>query len=110
MIFDKLRKMFGGLNEDKLNEFIEQNAVRLDVRSREEFNAGSVTEAINIPLGDLAKGSVKLKRERPIIVFCRSGSRSAMGSSTLKQLGFQQVLNGGSWQNVQSAIDKYKSR
>jgi len=37
------------------------------------------------------------------VVFCRSGNRSAQAVSVLKQSGFTNVLNGGSWQQVKAA-------
>ena len=78
--------------------------VLLDVREayeRDEFNIGG----IHIPLGDLMASFDKLAshKEDEIIVYCRSGKRSAMATQLLTQSGFSNVRNltGGmlAWQN-----------
>ncbi len=82
------------------------NAVVLDVRSIAEFNKGHVVNAVNIPLNGLAKQLQQLEKykDRPIIVACRSGSRSATAAKMLMKQGFSRVhnLRGGmmAWENA----------
>ena len=80
--------------------------VLLDVREdyeRAEFNIGG----IHIPLGQLTMSFDKLApyREQEVIVYCRSGKRSAMAQELLRQSGFTNVRNleGGmiAYQNAQ---------
>lgn len=68
--------------------------VLLDVREdyeRAEFNVGG----IHVPLGQLSMSMDKLTpyREQEIIVYCRSGKRSAMAQELLRQSGFKHVRN-----------------
>ena len=72
----------------------EKDYVLLDVREdyeRSEFNVGG----IHIPLGDLMASLDRLAahKDDEIIVYCRSGKRSAMAASLLQQSGFARVRN-----------------
>lgn len=72
----------------------ENDFILLDVREvyeREEFNIGG----IHVPLGELGASMEKLvpHRDAEIIVYCRSGKRSAMAQSLLLQAGFNTVRN-----------------
>jgi len=72
----------------------DENFVLLDVREdyeRAEFNIGG----IHVPLGEIGASLDKLvpHRESEIIVYCRSGKRSAMAQSLLQQAGFANVRN-----------------
>ena len=76
-----------------------KKAVLLDVRERDEWNAGHIPDAIHIPRGELEK---KIEHQVPdktteIICQCRSGKRSLLAAQTLKQLGYTNVvsMNGG---------------
>lgn len=86
-------------DETELLAYIKQNAQLLDVRTPEEFNAGSVPNALHIPMHEIPYRYEELNKEKPLIVFCRTGSRSEQVKHFLKQyLDFKQVLNGGAWQ------------
>src|SRR5512141_658031 len=56
-----------------------QDAVLLDVREPQEYKDGFLPNSIHIPLGSLSEKAAQLDkhRERPIIIVCRSGNRSA---------------------------------
>ena len=76
----------------------EQSAQFVDVRTPEEFESSRLPGAVNIPLQDidrLAEGN--LKKEIPVIVFCRSGQRSHMAMQILQAQGFSEVHNLGSY-------------
>lgn len=68
----------------------------VDVRTPGEYLGGHYTRAINIPLDELTQRLDKLKEmKQPIVAYCRSGARSGMAVSVLKQNGFGEVYNGG---------------
>lgn len=71
-------------------QLIEQGALLLDVRTRDEFHEGHVSRAVNIPVQELAQrlGEVGPKT-RPVVVYCRSGGRSAAAAQLLTQAGYQ---------------------
>lgn len=73
-----------------------QNATFLDVRTPEEFSGNHYPTAINIPLNELPQRLDEIKEmKQPIVTYCRSGNRSGMAVSILKQNGFTDVYNGG---------------
>lgn len=102
-MFGFFKNLFGGSSE-KLSEAIKNGAVLIDVRSQGEFASGNVKGSTNIPLDKLSSQLGKLKKDKPIVVFCASGMRSASAKSILERNGYANVINGGSWKNVQSVI------
>ena len=72
------------------------NATILDVRTREEFSDNHYPGAINIPLNELQQRLSEIKvMKQPIVAYCRSGNRSEMAVSIMKQNGLPNVYNGG---------------
>jgi phage shock protein E len=68
----------------------------VDVRETGEFAGGHFAGAINIPLGIIPLRLDEFKAmQGPIVVYCRSGNRSGMAMSLLKQAGLCEVYNGG---------------
>jgi phage shock protein E len=68
----------------------------IDVRTPAEFAGQHVPGAINIPLEEVAQKINELKElPKPIIAYCRSGNRSGMAVTILKQNGIAEVVNGG---------------
>lgn len=68
----------------------------VDVRTPEEFSEGHVSGAINIPLDQVQQRLQEFKEmPTPIVAYCRSGNRSGMAVSLLKQNGINDVINGG---------------
>ena len=83
-----------------LPELRQNSAVFVDVRSPAEFASGNAPGSINIPLNELPSRLVELPKDRDVVVFCASGSRSGMAKMVLKTKGFQKVHNAGTWGNV----------
>ncbi|SDD03307.1 rhodanese-like domain-containing protein [Niabella drilacis] len=92
--------LFGKKDATQLAAVIAAGAFLVDVRTPEEFLAGSVKGAVNIPLDQLQGRLAAFKNKNAIVVFCRSGGRSSMAKRLLTQNGFDNVINGGSWQQV----------
>jgi len=67
----------------------------LDVRELDEFNGplGHIAGAKLLPLGSLVENAATLAREKPIVVVCRSGARSAQATLMLGKVGFEKVAN-----------------
>jgi len=67
----------------------------VDVRSREEFDGpnGRIAGSIALPLPDLNARRHALPTQRPLVLVCRSGSRSALATQQLLKAGHQQVAN-----------------
>ena len=71
----------------------------VDVRRRDEWDEGHIPGAVHIPRGSLESRIEKATpdRERPVVVYCSVGERSAFAARTLGELGYEDVssLNGG---------------
>jgi phage shock protein E len=104
MLREVIKNLFGGNRREELEQALKSNSYLIDVRSPGEFANGSVKGAQNLPLGELQRMAAKLDKKKSVVVFCRSGNRSAQGVAVLKAMGFTQVINGGSWQNVQNLL------
>lgn len=94
------RKWRKQMTQRKIPELLKAGATIVDVRSPAEFAAGANPKSVNIPLGDLEGATGRLDREKPVVVCCASGGRSAMAAAILKARGFGEVLNAGPWQNT----------
>lgn len=75
--------------------------VILDVRTAEEFSEGFAPNSINIPLQELEQHISTLPKDRPIVVCCESGGRARVAEMILRSHGFEQVVCGGSWRNIE---------
>lgn len=98
------KNLFGQKDNSQLKEIINQNAYLVDVRTPSEFSSGSADGAVNIPLDKIENQLQKFNNKKHIVVFCRSGNRSGQAKAILEKNGFQNVVNGGTWQNVQKVI------
>jgi rhodanese-related sulfurtransferase len=79
----------------KATRLYNDDALVLDVREDKEYAAGHIPKARHIPLGQLAGRLKELDKfkDKPILVTCRSGNRSAHACRTLKKAGFTTVYN-----------------
>ena len=77
--------------------------VILDVRNPEEYRAGSIPGALNIPLGQLRKRLGELPKDREIIVHCQTGQRSYFAARILVQEGFMVRNLTGSYRTWKNA-------
>ena len=72
-----------------------EHATVLDVRSPAEFATGHIADAINIPLPELTGrlGELAKYKDKPLLVNCQGGIRSAKGCGVLKNGGFTRIYN-----------------
>lgn len=103
-MFGIFKFLFGQQDNTQLKEVLADNAFLVDVRTPSEFASGSVKGAVNIPLDKVSGQLSKFKGKKHIVVFCRSGNRSSQAKSILEKNGFDNVVNGGTWNNVQKVI------
>ncbi len=76
-------------------EKLRAGATVVDVRSEAEFRGGAYRGAINVPLPALGAKLHRIPKDRPVVVYCASGSRSAMAARMLRKAGFSDVSNAG---------------
>lgn len=76
----------------------------IDVRGRTEYESGHIPGAVNIPVGHLSSKLAELPLNKPIVLQCQAGARSAIAASVLRAHGIHNVVNltGGiaAWQNA----------
>lgn len=97
--------MFGlGSKSEGIQVFVNKAAVIIDVRTVGEFRDGHIKGSKNIPLDTINNKLNEIKKlDKPVIVCCRSGMRSAQAVSILKSVGIE-VINGGGWQSLESKL------
>ena len=103
IVMNESRRKLLGFKEVGANEAVRlmnsENALMLDVREDKEFKEGHVINAINIPLGLLESRLKEIEehKEKPVIVYCRTGQRAAKAGAVLQRQGFKSIykLNGG---------------
>jgi phage shock protein E len=80
-------------------EWLNKGALVVDVRSEGEFQERHLPGAINIPLGRLGDEITRRApdKEQAILLHCLSGTRSGMAKARLKQMGYRNVFNLGSY-------------
>ena len=116
LLWPEIQKLLGASSEVGTLEAVQlinqKNAVILDVREATEYAGGRIANAEQIPLSQLASKLKELEKfkEKPIIVACRAGLRSANAVKVLKQNAFNQVyqLKGGltAWQQANLPLEK----
>ncbi|SKA72958.1 rhodanese-like domain-containing protein [Desulfobaculum bizertense] len=88
----------------QLTERGNQNMILLDIRQDWEYEEEHLPGALHIPLPELTQRLDELPLHRPIVVYCRSGARSAAAATLLKAQDFEDVSNmtGGmnSWLGI----------
>jgi len=98
--------LFGlfGNKRKKIQEMLEQGAMVIDVRSKDEFNGGHVKGSVNVPVGAISNKIKRIKKlNKPVITCCATGLRSGTAARELKQNNIV-AFNGGSWTTVNSIV------
>ena len=92
--------------QNKLNA--KENFILLDVRTQEEFNAGHIPTAILLPYDEinLKAATVLPDKEKEIVLYCRSGRRSAIAKKALVELCYKDVKDFGGISRWQGELVK----
>jgi len=98
-------------NVEGLKSLLENDQPLLvDVREPSEYQSGHIPDAINIPLRTLTHNLDKVSRDRPVVLYCSTGYRSAMGVMTLHLFGYDNVRgfppSFAGWKTAGEAIAK----
>ena len=86
----------GELNQTQAQEQISAGSITaIDVRSAEEYNAGHVPGALNIPHNQIEDhlSQIMHLKDKPVLLYCRSGRRAGMAEATLTELGFTKLYH-----------------
>ena len=97
---------------EKAQVLLEEGAQLVDVRVAHEWDAGHIPGTTHLPLEELAERSGELDQERPVILYCRGGTRSSMAAEALEGAGFDAVkLSEGivGWEEAGLELDSEDS-
>ncbi|MHB8260828.1 MAG: FAD-dependent oxidoreductase [Bacteroidia bacterium] len=106
--------------QDRLNIFywnqfdmVSNNDILLDVRTKEEFESGHISNAINIPIDSIRERINEIDKNQNIYIYCLAGLRGYLAQRILRQNGFNNVLNlsGGYqlWEICTTEINQNKN-
>jgi rhodanese-related sulfurtransferase len=86
---------FAALSSMQVVRLMNQGALIIDLRAKEAFDAGHITDARNILPAEIESQADSLKkwRDRTVITYCDSGVSGAGAARTLSKLGFTKVFN-----------------
>lgn len=95
----------------KAKALLKAGARVIDVRTPEEFRSGQIPGAINIPLNELsAEAPRQLKdKNQVLLLHCLSGGRSGLAKRILKQAGYTEVYNLGSFGRANRIVAAQRS-
>ena len=104
-MFQRIKNLLNLKSKAKYKDLVSKGAVIVDVRSKREYAGGHIDGSLNITVNSLNAHLTKLKElNKPIIMCCATGTRSAFAQSILKSKGFMEVYNGGNWYNLDRKI------
>ena len=84
------------VDREQAQAMVEQGAQLVDVRADHEWEAGHIPGATHLPLQELAERTGELDQGRPVVLYCRGGTRSSMATEALAGVGFEaSKLTGG---------------
>jgi phage shock protein E len=97
-----VKRLIGGsqMANKVVLEKIKSGAKIVDVRTPEEFRDGAYPGSVNIPLADLNKRLGEIPKDKPVVLYCQSGARSAAAARTLKKSGYTDIINAGGLSNM----------
>jgi phage shock protein E len=104
-----LRRL-GLVSAGTARQYLKAGALVVDVRTVEEFKARHLSNAVNIPLGELHSSLPHRVSDRNhvLLLYCLSGTRSGIARRMLKGMGYQKVFNLGSLGRAKRVLNPVK--
>lgn len=110
-LFDRFRTP--GVSGSEARELVRGGAQLIDVRESSEWNAGHAPQAIHIPTSQVSSRLTRIKKDKDVVVVCRSGSRARSVTKQLRAQGYEAfTLHGGmrAWQAADGPVLDRKGR
>ena len=98
----------GQISAKDATGYLKNGALVIDVRTAGEFNSGHLTNAINIPLDQIATAVPERVKDKSqvLLLHCASGMRSGMAQKKLNSLGYTNAFNLGSYGRAKSILSQ----
>lgn len=86
-----VKAIIGGnrTDPDEAKQLVLEGAQLVDVRTPKEYAGQHLDGATNIPVSEIDSRYGELSREKPVVVYCRSGARSSRAAAALRGQGFE---------------------
>ena len=98
-LVDEVKKEVNEVEAADIQKMKADGAAVIDVREREDSEKGTIPGAVAIPRGvlELNIDQVTTDKDKPLVLYCGGGSRSALAAFMLQKMGFRKVysLKGG---------------
>ena len=96
-------------NRTNINDAVDEwrnmaDAVLIDVREADEFRAGHIPGAINVPLSGI--DTVSIPKDKQVFVYCLRGTRSRQAVGKMKKMGYAKVKSIGGIVCYKGQIEK----
>ncbi|NNJ98684.1 MAG: rhodanese-like domain-containing protein [Gammaproteobacteria bacterium] len=79
----------------QIRELVDNGGQLIDVRSNHEFTQGALKNAVNVPVESVPYCANTIDRNKPVMLYCVSGTRANLVKHFLESLGFNNVYNLG---------------
>ena len=92
-------KLFGflgrmGIKQLNARELDQKKGMMIiDIRSNKEYEQGHIPGAIHVPLADIGDKVKKIKKDKDLVVYCRSGNQSIWAIKRLMGMGYKNLYN-----------------
>lgn len=99
-------KQLNSVTEESAREYLRQGAKVIDVRSVQEYSERHLPKTVNIPLDELKQRIVREapNKEAVLLLHCLSGGRSGAGTQMLRDMGYKNVFNLGSFARAEKIL------
>ena len=96
-------------NRTNINDAVDEwrnmaDAVLIDVREADEFRAGHIPGAINVPLSGI--DTVSIPKDKQVFVYCLRGTRSSQAAEKMKKMGYTKAKSIGGIMGYKGRIEK----
>jgi rhodanese-related sulfurtransferase len=76
------------ISREQLKKLLDEGAQLVDVRADHEWEAGRIEGAKHLPLAELSERAGEIEKDRPVVLYCRGGTRSTMATEALADAGY----------------------
>ncbi len=84
------------ISREEARKLVDEGAQLVDVRADHEWEAGRIPGAKHVPLAEMNERTGEIAQDRPVVLYCRGGTRSSMATEALAAAGYDAAkMTGG---------------